>query len=541
MGQVDYDQFFPFEKIRSEQRKAIEFALDSIEVEGKKFVLLEMGVGSGKSATGVAIARYLLSKLEGKESGSYFLTTQKVLQDQYMKDFGPNSLGLMRTIKSSSNYRCAYHPAQSCAESRRVLPHLRQVEEAKDFVKTCNELCPYSKEKSFFIQSQLGVTNFSYFLAETMYAGKLEPRHLLVIDEAHNIEAELSKFIEVTFSEKFAKDVLKCKFTTDTSQVGVFNWIKKVYLPALNKHIKKTESLVKKEMNAGDSIDESSKRYEMLDKHVCKVNRFTGMYQSDKWIMNCVEVNNKGNILRKFEFKPISVAEYSHEQLFKFGEKVIMLSATILNKLAFCRSIGLKESDVSFISIPSPFLAQNKPVHILPVGSMSVNNINDTLPKMVHVVREIMNQHSNEKGIIHAVNYKVANYLKENLNDSRILTHDSTNRDLVLQQHVNSKEPTVLLSPSMMEGVDLADDASRFQILCKVPFPYLGDLVVQKRMKNDDLWYPYQTAKSIIQSLGRSIRNEDDYAISYLLDSDWQNFYRKHSNMFSGDFCKVLK
>ena len=175
MASIDYDQFFPFEKIRPEQRKAIEFALNAVEVEGKKMVLLEMGTGTGKSATGITIARYLLSKLEGNESGAYFLTTQKVLQDQYMDDFGPKSLGLMRTIKSSSNYRCAYHPTQSCAESRRVLPHLRQVEEAKDFVKTCNNMCPYSKEKAFFIASSLGVTNFSYFLAETMYAGKLEP------------------------------------------------------------------------------------------------------------------------------------------------------------------------------------------------------------------------------------------------------------------------------------------------------------------------------------------------------------------------------
>lgn len=540
MSVKSYDQFFPFQEVRLEQRTAIEFALNAVENENKKFVLLEMGTGTGKSATAVTIARSLLSKLEGNESGAYFLTTQKVLQDQYMSDFGPSALGLMRTIKSSSNYRCVYHPNQTCAESRRVLPHLRKLEEAKDFVKTCNDKCPYSKEKSFFITSSLAVTNFSYFLAETKYAGKLEPRHLLIIDEAHNIEAELSKFIEVTFSEKFSNDVLKCKFPSSFEQVDVINWVKKSYLPALNRHIKKTESQVKKEMNSGDSILESSKRYEMLDKHVCKVNRFVEMYDPQSWILNCVEIQSRGKKLNKFEFKPITVSGYSTE-LFKFGEKVIMLSATILNKVAFCRSIGLDEKDVAFISIPSPFLAENKPVHILPVGSMSINNINQTLPKMVQVIDEILKQHPNEKGMIHAVNYKIANYIKENIKNSRILTHDSSNRDLVLKQHMSSSEPTVLLSPSMMEGVDLADDASRFQILCKVPFPYLGDLMVQKRMKNDDLWYPYQTAKSIIQSLGRSIRNEKDYAVSYLLDADWENFYAKHSSMFSIDFCKVLK
>ena len=37
-------------------------------------------------------------------------------------------------------------------------------------------------------------------MAETMYAGRLEPRQVIVHDECHNLESELSKFIEVTFS-----------------------------------------------------------------------------------------------------------------------------------------------------------------------------------------------------------------------------------------------------------------------------------------------------------------------------------------------------
>jgi Rad3-related DNA helicase len=93
----------------------------------------------------------------------------------------------------------------------------------------------------------------------------------------------------------------------------------------------------------------------------------------------------------------------------------------------------------------------------------------------------------------------------------------------------------------MMEGVDLADDASRFQILCKIPFPYLGDLVIKKRMDKNKQWYPYTTAKSIIQSFGRSIRNEKDYAVSYILDSDWERFYSRNKHMFSEDFNKSFK
>ena len=108
-------------------------------------------------------------------------------------------------------------------------------------------------------------------------------------------------------------------------------------------------------------------------------------------------------------------------------------------------------------------------------------------------------------------------------------------------KHINSKEPTVLISPSMTEGVDLKGELSRFQILCKVPYPWLGDPIVKKRMYKFPNWYPLQTAMTVVQSIGRSIRNEKDTAITYILDADWERFYRKHKSIFSEDFIKTLK
>ena len=60
----------------------------------------------------------------------------------------------------------------------------------------------------------------------------------------------------------------------------------------------------------------------------------------------------------------------------------------------------------------------------------------------------------------------------------------------------------------MSEGVDLKGDLSKFQILCKVPFPYLGDAIVKKRMNKRESWYPLQTAKTIVQSVIYFLRYE---------------------------------
>ena len=106
---------------------------------------------------------------------------------------------------------------------------------------------------------------------------------------------------------------------------------------------------------------------------------------------------------------------------------------------------------------------------------------------------------------------------------------------------MGAEEPTVLLSPSMQEGVDLRGDYSRFQIICKVPFPYLGDKVVKKRMSKWPEWYSTQTAKTVIQAVGRSVRSEDDHAVTYILDEGWRYFYNRHKEYFPQDFRECLQ
>ena len=172
---------------------------------------------------------------------------------------------------------------------------------------------------------------------------------------------------------------------------------------------------------------------------------------------------------------------------------------------------------------------------------MSSREIDNTLPKLVEAVKSIMKQHKGQKGIIHCHTFKIANHLKKAIRSKRLLVHDSSNRDEILRKHIDGKADTILLSPSMTEGVDLKDDASRFQILCKVPYPYLGDKLVKKRMYKWKWWYPLQTTKKVIQSVGRSVRNEEDFAVTYILDQDWDRFYSKNKSMFPQTFQEALK
>ena len=198
-----YTELFPYDKPRDCQVEAIDFAIEQFN-SGKKIVIIEAGTGVGKSAIGLTVARKLnqtLDNVEEFEPGSYFLTTQKILQDQYISDFGKRK-GCMTSIKSASNYSCSFNRSSTCAESLRAL---RVAEKGSPFWKRCTFNCNYRNAKTEFLEAKEGVTNFPYFLAETQYSGKIKPRNVLVIDEAHNAAGELSKFVEITMTERFAK------------------------------------------------------------------------------------------------------------------------------------------------------------------------------------------------------------------------------------------------------------------------------------------------------------------------------------------------
>lgn len=538
-----YSKHFPYKDIRDQQAEAIEFALDNCVNQGKRYIVVEAGTGVGKSAVGLTVARYLSNNMNNTaglfEEGSYFLTTQKILQEQYVKDFGGFG-GPMKSIKSSTNYTCRFNKKTSCGESLRAL---RTAEKGSKFWKACTFNCVYRNAKESFLKSPEGVTNFPYFLAETQYAGKITPRQVLVIDEAHNIDSQLSKFIEITISNRFCKSFLDFEIPKSTTAAKYVSWIKDMYVPAISGKLKHLEKMLEKYVGLTEKMKSGefasiAKKFEIMDKHVCKVRRFLELYDADNWVMN--EIAADGRSGRKIEFKPIDIAPFAHEHLYNFGEVVIFMSATILDKNAFAESVGIPKDKTAFISLASPFPAENRPVIFSGIGKMSSKSIDETLPKMVEAVKAILAQHKNDKGIIHCHSYKVANYLKRNVRSTRLLIHNSENREKILEKHMRAKKATVLISPSMTEGVDLKGDLSRFQIICKVPYPYLGDKLVRKKMNKWKWWYPLQTAKTIVQAVGRSVRSSEDSAVTYILDADFERFYDRNLSMFPEGFKECL-
>src|SRR5207237_1189052 len=137
--------------------------------------------------------------------------------------------------------------------------------------------------------------------------------------------------------------------------------------------------------------------------------------------------------------------------------------------------------------------------------------------------------------LIHAGSYPAARRLLVELGERApraarrsLFVDSSAGKARALDQHRTSPEPTVLLSPSMREGVDLPDDFLRFQIITKMPYPDLGDPWTAARQARDPRWYALETAKALVQAYGRGCRHAGDHGTTYILDAQLQRFLARY-------------
>ncbi|HPM21255.1 MAG TPA: helicase C-terminal domain-containing protein [Thermotogota bacterium] len=516
-----WQKYFPYDSPRKSQTTAIDFSISAFT--NNKFVCLELPTGIGKSGIAITLAKYFRN--------SYILTTQKILQAQYIKDFSeiPN-------IWSISNYKCTTRPNISCEVGKSLNNLLKSVAPCK---------CKYDTDKKLFTDSPVSLTNVPFFLYSSM-ASDLAKRKLLIIDEAHNLDSIVTEFVSLKILRGDLEEANIGWLKQKRDIFSVKQWIINSILPSyiklleykkitLNDYIKKYGD----EISSKPEIKTLVKQIDYYEKMVINIQQFnTNSDKLNEWVLTIS--NSDDEVI----FRPLFSNRYSNESLYKYADKVLFMSGTILDKKTFCNNNGIDESQCAFLSLDSEFDKNNRPIFTAGVASLSYKNIDKSLPIVTHAIDEIINdpQHKDVKGIIHSGSFKILKYIKDNIKNDRLLFHTSedNNKIDIYKKHMLSDEPTILVSPGMNEGVDLVDDLSRFQIIVKIPYPYLGDNYIKTKMEKIQNWYSWTTAKTLMQSCGRSIRNEDDWSITYILDSDWNYFYHKNKSMFPKWFLESI-
>jgi Rad3-related DNA helicase len=63
--------------------------------------------------------------------------------------------------------------------------------------------------------------------------------------------------------------------------------------------------------------------------------------------------------------------------------------------------------------------------------------------------------------------------------------------------------------------------------------------MVKEKLKISNEWYDWKTTLSIMQGVGRSIRNKEDWAVTYFLDACFYDLLQKKNN-FPEEFLERI-
>lgn len=499
---------FPFEQPRTGQLDIIQQIMDAIR-KGYNYIILEAGTGTGKSAIATTLAKIYES--------AYILTMTKQLQSQYANEFefplvkGRSNFGCLNdqldstcdigTCKStprSANFICQYGiGANPTLDSELAFDTY-----GGSLFYQSSDHCHYWEQKANAINSPITIMNYDYALAELNYVKHFKKRSLLILDEAHNIENKLMGSLEVNlYNYKLEKDINKVISKQTLKDGELEDWIMEV--EAISEHY---DDIDIKEISASKA--------DQIESMIKKLNKLSQNLRNEpkNWVIDTTEDS--------VSFKPLRVHHYAKSNLLQYGDVVIFMSATILSHKLFAKWLGINPNEIYQIKVDSPFEREKRPIILDLAGKMSKNRIKQTAPKTISILEKILKKHRYDKGLIHTNSYKCQQYINKHFNNSRLISHTPNNREAVLEHFENDENPLVLVSPSMSEGVDLPYDKCRFQIIYKIPFPYLGDMQVNMRQKRDKRWYAYKTVMTLMQAYGRGMRAEDDSCYTYILDSD---------------------
>ena len=496
---------------------ALEDALAEADADAKapRLFVVEAPPGVGKSHLAVTLARW--------SDNAYLLTSQKLLQDQYDREFGD----VVQVVKGRDNYACERYP------DARVPTSLGLCRRPRGPI--CQ--CPYARAKAAALAGPVFCANTWYFATlRHWHAEQLPRRRLLIVDEAHNLEGQLVSVYAVRFTAAEMKEwfggTLPRLDTADEYRPLLAPYVERLdaELEAVGRALEAVrppdlEPDVFLQMPPSREEVVLLERRDALDSALARLRAFVEG-EATEWV-----VRYPPEPRATLELTPLGVAGEARALLTECAEVTVLLSAYLGPATAVAETLGFEADDVRAFATPSPFPLEQRPIVYRPVGALSRASLPALEPALFAEIVGILGAHPRDKGLIHVASYAVARRLMADLArrapaEARrlIFAESSDAKAAALERHRASAAPTVLVSPSLREGVDLPDDFLRFQIVTKMPYPDLGDPWTAARRARDPRWYAVETAKALVQAYGRSCRHAADYGVTYVLDAQFERF-----------------
>ena len=461
--------------IDTANRKYQRWAVDNIlkAWETKQFVVIDSPTGTGKSI--MAMVSQHMESIGGipKEGDMHssphpakIMTTTKALQRQYIDDFDVHHLF------GAKNYTCPtgdaeYYKGKGCRKKR------------------CGSrnICPYLVERDVAMETT-SVINYAQAFSLTQL---VDTAKVVVFDEAHDFDGAILDAMTIEMTESMC------------FKAGV--------IPPSWKNLDEIKIAAAKIGNYANTLPEDDDDREEMLSYLGACN------SSDRiWIPEKKSAKFKNPLLKRDMIDPVVA-----------GKKVLFLTATLGGFTQFCKNAGISKDEIAFIKVPEVFDPKLTP-HIwdYSVGGLNASNLQESIPAMGKSIREILEIHEGERGIIHVPSYDLAKKLLEAVGSSRLVITNGNE-----YQQYDDIPDAVLVSPSLHTGVSFDNDKARFNIISKVSWAYLGDPYVSFRKGHDSSWYENEAKKKLHQQIGRTTRSMTDWSKIYFLDDNCKRLLAK--------------
>ncbi len=519
---------FPAPSYRGAQKQALEDIREAF-VAGNDVVLVRAPTGSGKSLLARAIAGCAETAEEAKPSepsGAYYTTPQVSQLDDVAAD---ELLSDLNIIRGKSNYNCILPEERSTPVNQ--APCVRE----RGYDCSVKHRCPYFSDRAIASNREIAAMTLAYFM-QTAGSEVFRTRDVVVIDEAHG----LAEWAEMYATIQLGPRTVPFWDELDVPAIDGLDRAAR-YADALAQQCRrrKDELLGQESLTPGE-VRERDRLQELIGELDWFVSDYRDPESQTTWLIDQSEPRSAAadeEAGGPLTIKPMNPEQYLRHTVWDRGNRFALLSATILNKAAFCRQVGLDPATVALVDVPHTFPVENRPLYDVTQGKMTYDHRAETTPKLARTIVRIMQAHPDEKGLVHAHSYDIQEQLADLLADfgvgDRVRTHSREDRDGALEAWKASNEPDVFLSVKMEEALDLKGPLCRWQVLCKAPFLNTNDSRVAHRLEAGQwAWYFRTALRTVIQACGRVVRAPDDHGATYLADSSLLDvFERARSDM----------
>ena len=554
-------------KPREHQVENIDTVLRAFLDEGFKTVVLSAPTGTGKSIIGAIVADVLHTiRFPGiNEGASFLLTPTNILADQYHETFqaGRDPLDTrFRTLKGAGNFECdALSTPEEPQTAEACALRVFTKQGMQDMIAQYCDGCLYNQQKRLRDRARHLITNYSMYFIDRMYMEMFPKRTITVYDEAHMLNDLFCEHNAIYFSDSRIKKMIEeIQEALSLGSTDVFRIFKTVLGDLMNGDINETNYMQSLTLLADAYGQVTEAAQAAADRAIHDRAKYLKLSKLSKkyFGLGC----KIGDLLQygyphAFEFKernpkykqdenevsvkPIFVGDMFDKLI--NAEFNLLMSATISEQYAR-RTLTLENA--KHIRLAPSFPKENKKVVFYKPLNLSYSTLKEekTVKQLQATAFQIAAHHvaQGQRGIVLAPSFDLttgiaAAYEGAGLG-AKIFEHKRGEPLVEVMGRFKryTGGPAVLLTPSGFEGLDLAGDLSRFQIIVKAPFGSLGEARMKKILSVYPDIYSLLCLMKVVQGAGRSVRGPDDWATTYMLDTNIQRLWTARNNEWTDEF-----